>query len=379
MGWRLGRRPALDGLRGVAVLMVVFAHLWTKPFAFASLGTPGVTIFFTLSGFLITSLLWEELRSTGRVSLGAFYRRRARRLGPALVSVVGFVIIVSVMWPRLANWPVTLGALTWSTNWITLHLQGSPAERYTGQATLLGHTWSLAIEEQFYLLWPLILPAIFRWGRRIAIAVTCVGIFASAALPLTFVTAQQHVRTGTDTRAASLLIGALVAMLMHGPPARNRKGFDAPPVASSPRGAAPTILVLIVLAAWCEAAFTQAYKLEGVVVSGLTAFLIWCVVQPGKVRTLEATWLRYVGSRSYALYLWHVPIYWIVALRVSPSPLALATLALPPSFVAAELSWRLVEAPWRTAIPPAADHRRGVMRSDSSVVAAIETRTDLSA
>src|SRR5262249_6977212 len=122
-GWRLRARPALDGLRGVAVLMVVVSHVFRfgdGPPALILLGHAGVTIFFVLSRFLITSLLLEELSSTGRISLAAFYARRTRRLAPALLAMLAVVLVLGLTIRGYSNWPVYIGALTWSANWIAV-------------------------------------------------------------------------------------------------------------------------------------------------------------------------------------------------------------------------------------------------------------------
>jgi len=166
-GWRLGHRPGLDGLRGVAVALVIAAHACTgvfpshRPLAEGVLrggGIVGVQLFFVLSGFLITRLLLEELDASGSIRLGAFYGRRVRRLLPALVALC--VIYVAVAWiAGRPNSPAAGSAIT-----ALLYVENFARWVPIDQDGWLGHTWSLAVEEQFYLAWPALLAVGVRFG-----------------------------------------------------------------------------------------------------------------------------------------------------------------------------------------------------------------------
>jgi peptidoglycan/LPS O-acetylase OafA/YrhL len=195
--WRLGRRPELDGLRGIAILLVVARHADTP--GCASGGAIGVTMFFTLSGFLITSLLLEESASTGRVDLAAFYRRRALRLFPALFACIAVTIVLAVLlgtW--IASEQMVAAALLYFGNWALIA---------RAEAGVLGHTWSLSVEEQFYVTWPLVL-VLFGRSRRAVIWLAGTGALVSVGLRFKLYSGDTlwRVAYGTDTKADALLV-----------------------------------------------------------------------------------------------------------------------------------------------------------------------------
>ncbi len=208
--WRLGRRPGLDGLRGLAVISVLIGHALQKG-TVNWFSASGVDLFFVLSGFLITSLLLEELADSGRVSVRRFYLRRARRLVPALLVMIAFVVVVGLMVPGYGNGPMLVGALTWSANWVKISQWHHAGPEF---GSPLGHTWSLSVEEQFYLVWPLLLVLLSRFGRRALVIGTVAGLGTAAAIPL-FTSDPAHLYYGSDTRAMPLLAGCLLALWMH--------------------------------------------------------------------------------------------------------------------------------------------------------------------
>src|SRR6478735_1732608 len=212
--WRLGHRPELDGLRGVAIALVVLSHLSRPLSHLRFLGLAGVVVFFVLSGFLITSLLLEERERSGSLDLLGFYRRRALRLAPALVACVVVVGVAgaalgSRLGPTYAPTALVLGALTWTANWVVA------GGEYAG--TALTHTWSLSIEEQFYLVWPpLLLVLLLRRWQRWLVPALVAGACASAAMRFVLIPeGVDRINNGSDTRADALLIGCLVAVLVH--------------------------------------------------------------------------------------------------------------------------------------------------------------------
>lgn len=326
--WRLGHRPALDGLRGIAVLLVVVSHLSIGTGFVRSLGPIGVSVFFTLSGFLITSLLLDEREREGRVDLRSFYARRARRLMPAMVAVVVAVAAAGlVLGAGYVGWSLAAGALTYSSNWISM-VGG-------GAGSALGHTWSLAIEEQFYVVWPLAFIALSRLGRRALV----LGLGAAIATSLILCVALypegwQRVYYGSDTRAAGLLIGCLLAVLL-----REHR---------APRGsaaAAAGAVVLIVAAAAGPLPFV--FMMAPPAVALLTVVAIVASVGARRVRFLEWRPLRLVGQRAYGLYLWHYPVVIAAShLLEQPTMLEMAIAVLPASAALTVLSWRFVESPW---------------------------------
>lgn len=194
-------RPELDGVRAVAIAFVLANHLlggWIGWERAGSLGFVGVAIFFALSGYLITGLLLTERRRTGTIGLRSFYLRRVARLAPALLAMVGFVVVTGILGAQDPGWQTGLvGALTYSSNWI----------KATGaELGALTHTWTLAVEEQFYLLWPLVLFARPQWAGRVAVGTIAAGVIVFALLPWSVA------GFTTPVNAIALMIGALFAM-----------------------------------------------------------------------------------------------------------------------------------------------------------------------
>jgi peptidoglycan/LPS O-acetylase OafA/YrhL len=344
--------PGLDGLRAVAVLAVIAYHLG---FGWASGGLLGVEVFFVLSGYLITDLLVNEHRRSGRVDLGQFWLRRAKRLLPALFVMLAAVVV----WATLVD-PARLAAVRsdlpaavlYVSNWWFIFHHVSYFARF-GPPSPLGHLWSLAIEEQFYVVWPLVVVAAFRLARwrRALVALTVLGAAASAVeMALLYVPGGNPTRVydGTDTRAFALLIGAALALLL--PRARSFGAVSggARRVLGAVGGAA---LAGIFVLLWRTGEYsTFLYRGGMVVLSVLTAVVIAVTIHPGARlgRLLGAEPLRWLGERSYAVYLWHYPVI-VLTTPVGAQPsLARGTLQVASSVVLAGASWRFVEQPVRT-------------------------------
>jgi peptidoglycan/LPS O-acetylase OafA/YrhL len=332
---RLGYRPALDGVRGVSILVVMAAHAKLISLSF---GFVGVDIFFVLSGFLITSLLVEEWLKYGFVSLKAFYLRRALRLLPALTTLVLVLIGLHLIIPswRRNVWDIALnglGALCYVSNWLRI--------LNLWRGTLLDHTWSLSIEEQFYLIWPWCLllllkrvgsfTAIIRW----LVFALVVVIFWRM---LTFFSGANEFRTsrGTDTRADSLLMGCIAGVLFATGLMTKASWFKwlikglaflaIPALARfGSREGNPNIYVAVVYP--LTSLFAVILILELLLAE--TGKLNWFFSQP---------WLVYVGRLSYTLYLWHFPIF------VMMEPYGLAA-QLSVTMAVTVLSFYLVERP----------------------------------
>jgi peptidoglycan/LPS O-acetylase OafA/YrhL/lysophospholipase L1-like esterase len=349
-------RP-LDGIRALAVLAVLATHAGIP---FLPGGFVGVDVFFVLSGFLITSLLYDELVVTGRIDLGGFWTRRARRLLPAAL-----VMIVAVVAARALFVPDSVAALRgdaiatalWSGNW-RWALQGTDYFAQGGTPSPLQHTWSLAVEEQFYLVWPLLLLACCAVRRRRLLALSLAGVAVSALATyvLARVASPGRVYFGTDTRAQQLLVGAALAALL-APTwrwrAATRLGMRSP----QPAGRRPLPLVLSIcgLAALTGVA-TAADGAPGEFRHGLllltalagAALVAGVVLDSGQpvARLLSTRPLVGIGRISYGLYLWHWPVY--LALDGERSGLhgyVLAALRVGVTGVLAGASFVLIERP----------------------------------
>jgi peptidoglycan/LPS O-acetylase OafA/YrhL len=343
--------PGLDGIRAIAVLSVIAYHL---NFGWAPGGLLGVQVFFVLSGYLITDLLVAEYGRHQGIGLKNFWIRRARRLLPALYVMM----FVTVGWATLFDRAQlatlrsdTPAGLLYVSNWWFIFHHVSYFARF-GPPSPFGHLWSLAIEEQFYLIWPLVVLAGFRWvhTRRTRIVIT-LGLAAASALEMAVLYSPgsdpTRVYDGTDTRAFALLIGAALALVLP------RTRSFAPVTANARRllntvGGAALLGILIMF--WQTNQYeTFLYTGGMVLLSLLTALVIGITIHPGsQLRTLRG-WepLRWVGERSYAIYLWHYPII-ILTTPVGASPSVvrgllqtLATLGI------AALSWRYIEQPVR--------------------------------
>ena len=340
---RLGFVPALDGVRGIAVLVVVVHHIPAVVPSFNSHrpagGYLGVDIFFVLSGFLITALLLREQVDSGTVRFGAFYARRALRLLPALLILL--VVYDVYVW---ATGLPTHAALVHSVS-ILFYVQNLP-HPFHGTTPAFSPLWSLAVEEQFYVVWPLVLILILGIRRRTWVVVTII-ITAIVAVDIHQAYAFSHVRgaeliqlyTRTDYRASSLLVGALLAQLW----VRGK---------TPSRGLRPAAWVALL----CAAAFiarvhvTNGFLYRG----GFTAFAIAVAVI--LLAVLESTWagigllsvppLRAVGRVSYGLYLWHMPAFLVVyryGSHLGTFSRLLLALAMAAGITYA--SWVLVEQP----------------------------------
>ncbi|MDH6179937.1 peptidoglycan/LPS O-acetylase OafA/YrhL [Microbacteriaceae bacterium SG_E_30_P1] len=358
----------LDGLRAVAVLAVMVFHF--TPIA-APGGYIGVDVFFVISGFLITGLLLREHTSRGRISLRQFWMRRARRLLPALVLVVAVCSAAAffVGGDVIVGLGVQiLGAATFSSNWIYIAQGTSYFDGTTPE--LFRNLWSLAVEEQFYLVWPLLLVALLLLRkRRTRIAIVLAIAAASAAAMAVLAPASgdaTRVYYGTDTHAFGLALGAALAMLLS---ARFSPGSVAPPRRWLAWAGAVAVggIVLLAVAMPAEDPFVTRGGL--VLVALLTVVAIAGATEAGSWlgRSLDAAPLRWIGERSYGLYLWHWPVLILVAATL-PRDAAWWTapvLALAITTLAAALSYSFVELPIRRSGVRAyvADRRRTVAGS----------------
>jgi len=354
---RSGQRymPGLDGLRALAVLAVIAYH---EQFAWAPGGMLGVGVFFTLSGYLITDLLLGQWVASGRLNLGDFWLRRARRLLPALFVMLAVV----TAWATVAS-PSRLAALrgavaaaaTYSSNWYYIATHSSYFARFAPPGPL-DHLWSLAVEEQFYLVWPwlLLLGVCCLRGRRASavrwLALPTLALAAGSAVLMLMLYHPGYDPTriyeGSDTRACGLLVGAALAMVW---PSRREAG-PARWARVALDGAGISGLVVVGWMIWRVGQFSSfTYQGGLVALSVATAGVLAAAACPGSLVGAALGWrpLRWIGVRSYGIYLWHFPVIVLTTPANAPEDLPRAAVQVAASIGLAALSWRFVEEPIR--------------------------------
>ena len=363
-------RPGLDGLRALAVTGVLLYHAGVR---WMPGGLLGVDLFFVISGFLITSLLIAELQRSGRIALAGFYGRRARRLFPALAAVLALAVGAMALFrpgDLVRFRGDLLASVGYVANWwfIVKHQSYFVA---SGRPSPLQHLWSLAVEEQFYILWPLGLLALWRSltrGRRLtgARALTRIGWYAAGAACLSaswmayiairedlpYGADSSRVYFGTDTHASGLLLGVAAAAFLaalYGPLWQRRPGRAARKVFDLAGVAA---LVAVSWAMLRASEFSPGLYRGGFLLFAVAAAVaVTAVSRPGGF----LAWVfgskpgRWIGTRSYALYLWHWPVfvYTRPQLDVPLTGTANLVLRLAVTVILAEGSYRLVEQPLR--------------------------------
>jgi peptidoglycan/LPS O-acetylase OafA/YrhL len=349
--------PALDGLRGVAVAGVLLFHADHLLGGFL-----GVDLFFTLSGFLITTILLQEVVRTGRVRLGTFWARRARRLLPALFALLGAVALYAAVFAR----PDELGTIRddafatigYVANWHSIFAGHGYWDLFSTPSPFR-HTWSLAIEEQFYVVWPLVVLAVawsVRTARRRAPVMLGVSLgLAVASASWMAVLYQpghdpQRVYLGTDTRVASILLGAaLASLLLWRGPVRGASGRWS-------LEAAAIVSALTLAWAWVtvDGGDTLLYRGGFALFALCATTVIATVTHPviGPVgRTLSFAPLRWLGLISYGLYLWHWPVYLVLTpARTGLDGWTLVTVRVSVSIAIAIASYYCVEMPIRRGV-----------------------------
>ena len=361
--------PALNGLRAAAVIGVVAYHL---QFGWASGGYLGVDLFFVLSGFLITTLLLEEWGGTGRVDLAAFWGRRARRLLPALFLVVGALALYLILNAHLgapgSNALIDLqglrgdaiSTLLYVNNWHSIYTHQSYFAQFSSPSPLQ-HTWSLAIEEQFYLVWPLVLLLLLRLARRawrrIGVVLTItLGILSSVLMAVLFHPGADPTRIyyGTDTRLFDLMAGATVAFVAASRPQPDARACRTLHVLAP---VAAVALGVFWVTAGTPGGLPTNFMFEGgfLLCAGLAAVVVADarLVEPGWFsRVLAWHPLHFIGTISYGIYLWHWPvIVYLNGARTGLSTWPLDLLRIAVTLAVSTASYYLVERPIRHAHP----------------------------
>jgi peptidoglycan/LPS O-acetylase OafA/YrhL len=363
---RLGHIPSLDGARGVAILLVVAQHVH---YPLASGGDTGVDLFFILSGFLITKLMIEEREATGRIDLRAFYRRRVFRIIPALVVACIGAIGVSYIWrndTRSSIWIEVAYSLGFAGN---LREVFHPGDGFH----LLGATWSLGIEEQFYWVWPVVLvlfPVAFFGRSAVAShdltahqpsATRSSGSRTARMLLVVAVTLGLFTRLGLGELGGvenhtllpflnmdGLILGAALAFAFH------HHDMSRPTPAFFARGGHWLLIgILAVDLVAAKRYVFDTFDLRNLGARYAFTALVWWLLTSGRTSTvarlLATPILRWFGLISYSLYLWHVPVFAAFRLddvdRSSLSPAAIKTIGLVVAFAISWLSYRFVEKP----------------------------------
>ncbi len=336
-----GYHPGLDGVRAVAILLVLGQHAPTRPLID---GFVGVTVFFCLSGYLITTLLVRELH-TGTIDVRAFYRRRAARLVPALMTVVAVTVVVLLIVRFRQDLSVGQifapagAAVAYTTNLFDWTGHFFAAQDY------FNYTWTLSIEEQFYLLWPFALLWGYRRNPRLfaALTVSLIGITLAINLYLGLsreVIFDRHEYVGSDTNALPILAGSLLAIVVHNDWLSRTVRYLAP----------CALLAVALLPVLAYRNDTERTSLVTVAGTGLTLVtLIGVVTRPrSAVGSLLASGpMRWLGERSYSIYLWNILAR--IAILNTLGRTVVGDIAWIAMFVVlAEASFRFVERPLRT-------------------------------
>jgi peptidoglycan/LPS O-acetylase OafA/YrhL len=348
-----GRKHALDGLRTIAVIGVFLFHTVTE---LVPGGSIGVDVFFTLSGFVITLLIMKEYRATGRLRLGVFYAKRLARLWPALLAVCAVVVLGGLIFP-LSGWggqaANSIPAAAYVMNLSNFGMFGAS----TG-GNALSPTWTLAVEEQFYLVWPLLLLVMLRfWKIRTVTwltAVLALGFLVSRFLLVMGGAPLARLYNGPDTRADQLLLGCTLALVFASvsPGSRTHASLQAGARWAGPLAGLALAAAVFVLnepntpGVWFDVFWsggpTALAVLAGLVIGSL-------VLRPAGLasRILSHPWLAKPGrDLSYAAYLWHLPVY-LLLMPLVPSLWLRVPAAAALTVLMAWLSFRFVERPIR--------------------------------
>ena len=347
--------PGLDGLRALAVVAVIAYHseIESVPGGFL-----GVEIFFVISGYLITALLLEEFNLNSAINLRQFWGRRARRLLPALLLYIGGAVAFaySMADDVVPTKGEVLSTLGYVYNWFGIFQEISYTDVFE-RKNFFHHLWSLAVEEQFYLLWPILLLCLQRYiSRRITISLLVLGIMSSAFLMWTMYQPFEdplRVYYGTDTRASGLLIGALLAYIWRPWNAEKSELFPKGKDALLPVGLGALGILI-----WANMHYTllmpdadQLFRGGFLITSIVTAVVIACVVTPNSNLNsiLGLAPFVWVGKRSYGLYLWHWPVFQLTRERVDVdiNGWELFAVRMFVTLVLVEISYQCIERPIR--------------------------------
>lgn len=350
--------PALDGIRALAVAAVLLYHAELTAFQGGFLG---VDVFFALSGFIITRLLVDEFQKSGSISLKTFYLRRARRLLPAMLAVVVLAVVVTAFFVQDGAHKTRqdgVAALAYMSNWWFVISQQSYFQNW-GRPPLLQHLWSLAIEEQFYVVWPVVVGAVLRTvGGTLLVMLALLGSFASSAWMAWMSWHRDYPQSadasrayfGTDTHSMGLLLGAAL-----GAAGRNTEIVVTPSIQRWMPNVSAAALLLLIASFYFIGENTRALYLGGFLgISIVTVVLIYSTTYHSNPTSalLSSGVFRWIGDRSYGLYLWHWPIYALTRPGIDVPLTGTACLAFRIGLTAtvAQASYVLLETPFRSGL-----------------------------
>ncbi len=345
----------IDGLRSIAVFMVLAYHL---QFPFAKGGLLGVTVFFVISGFLITRILVSELDGTHRIDLKKFWNRRIRRLLPAVLAMAAVLILVSALWNRVLFTKACsdlLSAIFCYNNWHQIFRNISYFEN-AGMPSPLTHCWSLSVEAQFYLLYPplLIFFAKFQnWRKLSAFATLLLAVLSMGAMWILFdpSTDPSRVYYGTDTRAFSLLFGAFLAFMTTDKLIRRKRRAAPAACMMSDAAGAAALLVLFYMMARVDGYSSFLYRGGQGLASACTVLVIFSLLNTDGIlsRILSIAPLKWISERSYGIYLWHYPVILLIS-NGQKAAWQIHILEILLTLLISALSYRFIETPIRNGM-----------------------------
>ncbi|OCT12768.1 hypothetical protein A8709_31185 [Paenibacillus pectinilyticus] len=346
----------LDGLRALSVLAVIVYHLnssWLPG------GLLGVGVFFTLSGYLITDQLLVQWQTTRRIDLKDFWLKRVRRLMPAMLFMLAIVCLWLLIFDRSRLMQLQgdfVSVLLYFNNWWLIFHKVSYFESF-GPPSPIGHLWSLAIEEQFYFIWPLVLALVLRYVHRrgTLFVLTLAGALVSM-LVMAFVYQPDldpsRVYYGTDTRAFALLIGGALAIVWPSRKLSEKMTGHSSKMLDMMGGAG---LVVILLMMWTTNAYKASLYVGGLgLFSIITAIVIAAIAHPASLlgKVMGSKPLRWLGKRSYSLYIWHFPVIILTSssMNTGGTDLSTVTVQILLSLLLAAFSYSCIEEPFRRGV-----------------------------